>query len=443
MKAVSPHSSSGLAEDPDAVGDQGDLLVSEDRKKLQQLLNELKDPKSVRGLSFSPGLRCLLALPPDVICDRLFNIVAAVNLLHALILSSIWGSAAAPIDVSKLPENVQLIGDIFNLCNLLNVVFTVMGSLISAYLMMGIGGCTPESAYRALIHMGPFVLIEYLTAAAGTLCIASCCLSLWIYSSHSMLAAIVGTAFSIVISNSLFVHFGYYGVAAFPNYLIHWAHTFGGGIMSFILSRKSWERASHCGKYLVAEAAFQHGDKADGGSDSSTGPSGACAEELTLMLEFLKRAIPSTTDFRRAALAHNLLEDDISLETMKLLVSSQGGASVLFTALDLEETGGIQLRRGERMRIVAALQSDITAAKIAPQPVKKDYNANQKLEHAKERQSSENPSSIPGTLTETDMSTSAEKANDGVFLQLPISIHEMPKVPTLGCGDGGGVGTKI
>jgi hypothetical protein len=79
-----------------------DIYSPEDRKRLRNLLNEISNPTPKIGLSFSPTMRAMMCVEPDQVCDRLLNMLASVNLIHALLLNPLLGAALSPLDVRWL-----------------------------------------------------------------------------------------------------------------------------------------------------------------------------------------------------------------------------------------------------------------------------------------------------------------------------------------------------
>jgi hypothetical protein len=245
---------------------------------------------------------------------------------------------------------------------MINVAVNAAGTLVTAYLMLNVCPQTSESTYRSLLYLGPFVAVEQLTAVAGKLTIASAAIALAINSTP--MAFRCGATISILLTIGLYmyVHMHHYAVKAFPNTMIYWTASPAG--VPGMASKQDWGNSERVGSHLVSQSAFQFGD------DVTTETDGAvldkkCSETIDSLRAVLAVALPSMTEKRRGIVGRALLKEDLSVKAMQATLALQGGASVLFAALDLEDSRSSQLRRGERVALIAAL-SQPTATPTQP-----------------------------------------------------------------------------
>lgn len=341
------------------------MYNAEDNKRLLKLIEEIKKPSASRRIWSSPSTRMLLTVGPECVYDRLFNSLAVVNLVHTLILSTVWGAAAEPLDVSSLPEDQQMLGDLFNLLNLLNVAITVVGTLITAYLMLNLNTLESEGIYRALVYLGPYVIVEFLTFVVGMLCLSTAIIAFAMNTSSSKITA-VGIVLSLALFGGVFMQSIFYGLEAFPATYFYWA----AGITPPMATQRHRATAERVGNHIVYEAAFHLGDiVASGGDLNDDGVVNVDDEELERDMDeefgeplraLVRAALPRTSEYRRGLIARAMLKEDLTVQAMRAtLEEGRDGATVLFAALDLEESGqASQLRRGERLSIIGTLRQE-------------------------------------------------------------------------------------
>jgi hypothetical protein len=85
------------------------------------------------------------------------------------------------------------------------------------------------------------------------------------------------------------------------------------------------------------------------------------ATAISQLEALIARALPTTSTQRRGIIVRALLKEDLTVSNMQAVVETypQNHIGVLFSALDLEDAGGSQLRRGERLAVITALVSSV------------------------------------------------------------------------------------
>jgi hypothetical protein len=263
--------------------------------------------------------------------------------------------------VSSLPDEKKFRGDLFNVLIIVNVAITAIGTLSTAYLMLHVSPQTPATIYRSLLYLGPFVAIEALTAIAVMICITSAIIALSLNSSG--IAVVVGGAFSAFFFVALFAHLTWFAVKAFPGTYLYWGNN---PLLSILISRSSWDDAKRIGAELVSQSAFHlgvaatHDSGGASGEETSTPSEDGSGSHASLHM-LVKRALPMAPEKRQTMVSKALFVEDLSVEMMQATLALQGGASVLFSALDLGDTGLSQLRRGERIAIITELSKMVTS----------------------------------------------------------------------------------
>ena len=199
-------------------GDDDDIreMYTEEEKDLfRQKLETLRQPRKDLLLTSSPTIHALLALPPDMLYDRMVTVLSNIGLVHTLILASVFGVASSPLNIAELPDSQQRLGEVFNFLNLINGTTCIMGSLGSVYLISSISTLSPEMIQRALLHLGSYLLLELMTAWVCMITVASWVIVFGLNSSSTRFTYFAGTiAFGLVCG--CYAHILYMGKNAIP-----------------------------------------------------------------------------------------------------------------------------------------------------------------------------------------------------------------------------------
>ena len=158
---------------PSADDSSAGVWNRDDMHALQRSIDPLQRKLKLRpvmGWLRSPEISSMLCGPPDTIFQRLEGFLSVINIMSGLLLSAIGGSALNPIKVADLPEDVQPIGNVYNVMITFAVVVQACVACYSSYALMvlyGIGN-RPELVYRYITHFHlHFSLCEFGTYLPG------------------------------------------------------------------------------------------------------------------------------------------------------------------------------------------------------------------------------------------------------------------------------------
>ena len=97
--------------------------------------------------------------------------------MSGLVLSSIAGSALTPIDVSSLPSEQQLHGNVYNLIATVATTVQIWVVMISTFMLVifySIGN-TPDLIYRALTYVTLIIGLMTMSLFIPVLAVVSIC----------------------------------------------------------------------------------------------------------------------------------------------------------------------------------------------------------------------------------------------------------------------------
>ena len=143
------------------------------------------------------------------------------------------------------------------------------------------------------------------------------------------------------------MHFQSYGSKAFPQSFLYWSP-------NSLHKSVDWNNAQRIGHHLTSQAVFHLGEDAIRDMSDLKHNSNDL-EDIRRVSDLISIALPGTNDHRRELISRSLVNEGLTLGAMKGTLELNGGASVLFQALDLEDSGGSQLRRGERLALIGVL----------------------------------------------------------------------------------------
>jgi hypothetical protein len=315
------------------------VFHSEDDARRASLLRALHECDS--GLPFTPPAYSptaigMLAVPREEAQERMMQWIGIVNLVSALFLSGVAGSALAPLDVAAMDPGDQTLGNVFN--------------------MLALSTETQSSVLRVVASSGCLIFYEIATLFISVMLLAMCAIQMWLQCTGWSRFASVGIIFGIFFTFLLHFYFIVL-MRMFPLSGIQWQQmTFG------YVPRAMMEAAQRQSAKKMMEAGAVHGEavvraaiERNLHTDAATS-----APEMTEawhanfqeMSKALEAALPETSKPRREAMAAALLEEAFTLEAMR-----RSGSSALYSALG-DESIRVRLRAGEKLALCAVAAAD-------------------------------------------------------------------------------------
>ena len=159
---------------------QYSCLSAADEELLSKQIAKMRKPvdnaMSIRGGSATN--RFLLALPPEQIQERLFQIISTYNLVYALILSGLIGVVCAPLDPTEYGADVGNVVIAYNALMYIYICVSFMlsanGVLHTSWALTQIASLTPETAFRFVIRGDLLWVQEALSLFTMAFVMAAC-----------------------------------------------------------------------------------------------------------------------------------------------------------------------------------------------------------------------------------------------------------------------------
>mmetsp|Transcript_87743 Transcript_87743/g.183418 ORF Transcript_87743/g.183418 Transcript_87743/m.183418 type:complete len:384 (-) Transcript_87743:39-1190(-) len=335
-----------------------------DRELVQRLVKEAQDPVKYRGWgfpSFSPELRGLLFVDKSNIIDRASQLVAATNLVVALILSGVVEYGLRPVPVADFDDQTsRVLVEIYNTLGAALLTIALFCSLYTTYFLMALTSETPTTIYRGIARGAEFfVVFQYMTAFSAVLIVVMIGVSSAIWSS------LTGCIVTCSVVAALTVYLGFSFVRSYMGVCLDTCVSWTGYI-PWNLVRGVREDGQRLGRFRLAKASHLHeiiGNPVDHvtGCEGSEGEQGAATssalreqefqKEVSEVREFLLSTLPRATSARIEAIAHEMVTEEITIDALKRIMNCQGGLRLLYDALDFQD---VSLHKGERMAIAAA-----------------------------------------------------------------------------------------
>jgi len=184
-RGCKPHRGGAVGFDA-ASNDAAFQLGDADRERIREEMAKIRYP--VDGVMFngadkgSLGMRGMLALPPDLVQERMLLVVTSYQLVSALVLTSAIPFAFAPMKVSELPESTQTAGHVCNVLCARLVVISLCSSVTMTWAVTCMSGITDEVAHSVANGVKNFVNVELVSAWQKIIIMILVNLAAWIHS---------------------------------------------------------------------------------------------------------------------------------------------------------------------------------------------------------------------------------------------------------------------
>lgn len=257
---------------PEALFDEDEVQIL--RKRLMELTSANGPPSTF----FSPDVRAMLCVDPEIVHDRATQLIAVSNLVAALILSGIAGQALAPIDVMELPEETRNVGSAVNILTAVLAAFSTCTTLFTAFLLSSL--CSTSSSkevYRFVLNSGNFIWHQLSTLLQAVLFLITMAMSHWIYSPRGV--AIATIVLVALIFFSLYLMFMFQMRGGFPLQQAGWDKVTLCGLSWWLASTASREKLVGLASAKVEAATHLSPYTADM-SESTTSNFGAFSANL-------------------------------------------------------------------------------------------------------------------------------------------------------------------
>jgi len=337
-----------------------------DQAAFQRLIQRIgKDPHAEILGMFGSEARGLVSAPKSEVYDRASAFLSAINVAAALVLSAISGMVTSPIDVKSLPENQRVLGIAANMITYPMVAIQVSIVMFSTYvlLMFAAHGHSPDVIYRGLAHLGTLIgsfqvgiYLPLLLWLVQVVLLAHIHLeSAWERWTCTALVAVSYAAFHVL--------FSYSSTSAFPRGMWGWLSITIPWLMFQDRVRSDVSRAD--GMYLASmEEAVMQG-MSNTKLDGKAGPGDQVSPEEQQLTEWLDRVLPELGghSMQRSLLIRALVNQDIELPALIKAGRISGGFRVLLEMLSFSlEEDGLELSRGDRLRLATAVMEEASAA---------------------------------------------------------------------------------
>jgi hypothetical protein len=363
-KKVSP------SESPGKTGGSDNGMWSErDQVVLERLIDPIGKEPFIQPFGFlGSEARGLVSAPKSEIYDRSSAFLSAINVTAALVLSAISGQVSAPVDTSQMPESLKVLGTISNTITFPMVAIQICVVMFSTYmlLMLAAHGHSPDVVYRATAHWGNLLglcqfciylplllwLIQIVLLAHINLATA---LERWI--STAMVAAVY-CAFHLM--------FGYNCTRAFPRGMWGWAVVTVPWLLFEGRAKADVRRLDMMYRAGMDEGLMHGMDRASMADGGAGEPSTECSPEESQLSAWLDRAIPdlASHSVQRSLLIRALTNQDLDLPALVKAGGLPGGFGVVIEAFRLTlEDDGVELSRGDRLRLATAVMEEALGGK--------------------------------------------------------------------------------
>lgn len=309
----------------------------------------------------------LICAPKGEVVERTSNFYIAINVMAGLVLSATAGLVTSPLDVTGLPEEKRLLGEVYNVLAYVCVGTQICAVMFSTYMLLLLyaHGHSPEMVYRALVYGGTLIgALELAVYMPLILWLTIIVLSAHIYFSF-WLRWICTAAIAIIYLLFHFL-FAYYGIRGFPRGMWGWCAVTVPWF--FCSSRVKTDVEKYADMYMAATAsgvlAGKDEDK-DGVVDDLQAP--AEAELLAWIDKTLRQ--PGAQSVRRALLVRALIAEDLTLARIIKAAKQPGGFKVLVEMFSLarEEERGVQLTHGECLALATAAMEEAGHSQVLPE----------------------------------------------------------------------------
>ena len=152
------------------------------------------------AMSFAGGSatnRFLLAVPPEQIQERLFQIISTYNLVYALILSGLIGVVCAPLDPTEYSADRENVVIAYNALICIGFMLSANGVLHTSWALTQIANLTPDTAFRFVIQGDLLWVQEALSLLTMVAVMAASVVAVWIRC--SLLVSAVLSAVAILL----------------------------------------------------------------------------------------------------------------------------------------------------------------------------------------------------------------------------------------------------
>lgn len=343
----------------------------EDNKALNSVLQPLRSPPTPQIFGMLGGeARGLICAPKSEVVERTANFYTAINVMAGLVLSAQAGLVTSPLDVANLPEDKQVLGQIYNVLAYMCVSTQICVVMYSTYMLLVLyaHGHSPEMVYRALVYAGTLIGCLELAIYMPLLM----WLSLIIISAHihfTLWVRWICTAAIAIIYLVFHAMFAYYGIRGFPRGM--WGWLAATAPFFYCSSRVKTDVEKFSNMYMAAAASGVLAGKDedhDGIVDDLQASSEPEKRELHAWIDGVLRQ-PGTQGVRRALLVHALMAEDLTLTRLIKAAKQPGGFKVLMEMFSMarEEERGVQLTRGECLALATAAMEEAERSQARPE----------------------------------------------------------------------------
>jgi hypothetical protein len=260
-KAVSrarPRPSFSHTDDAETIKERiasASVFHSEDDARRATLLRALHE--CVPGLpmtppAYSPTAIGMLAVPREEAQERMMQWIGIINLVSALFLSGVAGSALAPLDVAAMDSGDQFLGNVFNLVSAANLSATTCNTLFTTYIMLALSTETQSSVLRVVSSSGCSIFYEISTLFIAAMLLMMCAIQMWLRCTSWVRAASAFVIFGIFFT-FLFHFYFLVLMRMFPLSGIHWQQMTFGFVPKAMMDGAHRQSAS---KMMEAEAIY-------------------------------------------------------------------------------------------------------------------------------------------------------------------------------------------
>jgi len=340
-----------------------------DRAALRKLIDPIgKAPRVEPFGMFGSEARGLISAPKAEVYERSSAFLSTVNVTSALVLSSIAGMVTSPFDISALPEDRRPLGIAANFLTYPMVAIQVCIVMFSTYvlLMLAAHAHSPDVIYRALAHLGnligSFQFGIYLP------------LLIWLVQivliAHINLGTSVErwtcTALVAVIYLIFHMEFSYSTARAFPRGMWGWLFATAPWLIFQKRVRSDLGRMDGMYSAGMEEAVMQGIDRTKALHEmAGEGGEVTCSPEEQKVTEWLLRTLPelSSESIQRSLLIRAMVNQGLHLPTLIKTAKIPGGFRILVDVFSFSlEEDGLELSRGDRLRLATAVMEDAVKA---------------------------------------------------------------------------------
>ena len=344
-------------------GSDNGMWSERDQAVLERLIEPVGKEPFVQPFGFlGSEARGLISAPKTEIYDRSSAFLSAINVTAALVLSAIAGQVSAPVETSKLPESLKVLGIVSNTITFPMVAIQICVVMFSTYmlLMLAAHGHSPDVVYRATAHWGNLLGLCQLAIYLPLL--------LWLIQivllAHINLATAlerwISTALVIAVYSLFHVMFSYNCTRAFPRGMWGWGVLTAPWLLFQERTKADVRRLDMMYRAGMDEG-LMHG--MDGGAVEGTAE---CSPKESQLSAWLDHVIPdlATHTVQRSLLIRSLTNQDLDLPALVKAGGLPGGFGVVIEAFSMTlEDDGVELSRGDRLRLATAVMEEALGGK--------------------------------------------------------------------------------